>query len=162
MEKLPYRVKELINLFALKTYKDYERLVVFNEICDYKPCEYSPLKLQNAEANYVVNTKSFIKYINYNTNIINAFNDHHMFCIKLLNEIETVVKMQNCLNSYLRCTALVSGKVQKKVGTIEVKQAIISQNQYEWNRRPEENRLLSMFDAQIRKITASNFYYRNK
>ena len=105
MEKLPYRVKELINLFALKTYKDYERLVVFNEICDYKPCEYSPLKLQNAEANYVVNTNSFIERIDHDSIL--------MIHKKLLNEIETVVSMQNWLNSYLRYIALDYGKVQK-------------------------------------------------
>ncbi len=45
MDKLPYKAKELINLFALNTFKDYEALCEFNKIADYKPCKYSNEKL---------------------------------------------------------------------------------------------------------------------
>lgn len=45
MNKLPYVVKELINLFALNTFTDYEMLCEFNKIIDYKPCKYSNEKL---------------------------------------------------------------------------------------------------------------------
>lgn len=59
MDKLPYSCKELINLYALNTFGNYESLVEFNKICDYKPCEYSPIKLQHAKKNYETKKRSF-------------------------------------------------------------------------------------------------------
>ena len=35
MENLPYRIKELVNLFTLNTYKDYALLRYFNKYIDY-------------------------------------------------------------------------------------------------------------------------------
>lgn len=45
---LPYRVKEMINMFAFDSIESFDKLVVFNKICDYKPCKYSNEKLQYA------------------------------------------------------------------------------------------------------------------
>lgn len=46
---LPYRVKEITCLYLLTKMKDYKSMVVFQMLCDYKPCKYSDSKLRNAE-----------------------------------------------------------------------------------------------------------------
>jgi len=42
---LPYFAKERILLFAYNKKKDNRHLLEFNKIINYKPCEYSNLKL---------------------------------------------------------------------------------------------------------------------
>lgn len=51
-KKLPYFVKERINLFVLNKFSDYEPLQEFNKICDYVPCKHSDIKMQRAYFNY--------------------------------------------------------------------------------------------------------------
>lgn len=53
MQNLPYKIKELINMYTLDKIKDFEPLQKFNEICEYKPCSYSPAKLQKAKSAYL-------------------------------------------------------------------------------------------------------------
>lgn len=53
MKNLPYRVKELINLYAIRTLKNYESVFEFNKMIDYEPCEYSPKILSEIYYNYI-------------------------------------------------------------------------------------------------------------
>lgn len=46
IEKLPYFVKERINLFAYDKNKCNFGLIEFNKICDYYPCKYSHEKIR--------------------------------------------------------------------------------------------------------------------
>lgn len=47
MNIIPYKCKELINLFAYSiVYEDYKTICIFNEIQDYKPSKYSAVCLR--------------------------------------------------------------------------------------------------------------------
>lgn len=52
METLSYDIKEDINLYALERMRDYESLIEFNKIVNYKPSKYSPDILFNAKKYY--------------------------------------------------------------------------------------------------------------
>ena len=58
MNKLPYKVKEIINMFALATMNDYEPLQIFNEIVYYEPSQFSNIKLINARSICCAKTSS--------------------------------------------------------------------------------------------------------
>jgi len=64
MENLPYNCKELINMFALNKYKDYETLKEFNKIIDYEPCEYSNERIFNSEKVYNKGDKTCQRKVN--------------------------------------------------------------------------------------------------
>lgn len=52
IKSLPYFCKELINLYALDCYKNYEALQEFNKIADYEPCIYSHHLIEKCARKY--------------------------------------------------------------------------------------------------------------